>query len=136
MNSRFSSVFDPLRRREVPLTPEENVRQWFITVLKDQCKVPPSLMMSEASFKLGSKSYRADILVWDRELTPLAVVECKKEAVKITADVLDQAIRYSMALPVSWLFLTNGQTTLLMKRNGDRFEQVNYLPDYERLLQR
>ena len=29
-------VWDPLRRKNVPLTPEERVRQWFITVLKDQ----------------------------------------------------------------------------------------------------
>ena len=29
-------VWDPLRRKNVPLTHEERVRQWFITVLKDQ----------------------------------------------------------------------------------------------------
>ena len=33
-------VRDPLRKKDVPLTPEERVRQWFITVLKDTMQVP------------------------------------------------------------------------------------------------
>ena len=59
-------VWDPLRKKEVALTPEERVRQWCIGVLKEQMKVPEHMMMSEAGFKLGEKQFRADILVYDR----------------------------------------------------------------------
>lgn len=63
-------VWDPLRRKNVPLTPEERVRQWFITVLKDRMQVPLHMMMSEVGMKFGEgalkKEFRADIVVYDR----------------------------------------------------------------------
>ena len=59
-------VWDPLRRKEVALTPEERVRQWFITVLRDELGVPPYEMMSEATLSYGGKAWRADIVVYRR----------------------------------------------------------------------
>lgn len=127
-------VFDPLRRIEVPLTDEERVRQWFIAVLRDSCKVPVSLMNSEVGFKLGNKQYRADILIWDRKASPVAVVECKRPSVKISPEVLDQAIRYNMALDMRWIFLTNGTNTVVLKKIDGKFVPQNHLPDYEQML--
>ena len=72
------TVWDPLRRKDVALTPEEEVRQWFITVLRDGMKIPEHMMMSEVSLKVGAKPYRADIVVYDRTAKPLMVVECKR----------------------------------------------------------
>ena len=70
MNGR-EVIWDPLRKKEVLLTPEEKVRQWCISVLIQHCKVPAHMMMSEAGFKLGEKQFRADILVYDRKAQPL-----------------------------------------------------------------
>ena len=72
------TIFDPLRKKEVALTPEERVRQWFIGVMSGVMGVPRHMMMSEASFRYGGKKYRADIVVWNRDASPLAVVECKR----------------------------------------------------------
>lgn len=127
-------VFDPLRRIEVPLTPEESVRQWFITVLRDNMGVPVSLMNSEVGFRYGDKQYRADILIWDRAASPLAVVECKKPSVKLSAEVLDQAIRYNMALDIRWIFLTNGANTVALKKIDGKFVPQNTMPSYEQML--
>lgn len=80
-------IWDPLRKKEVALTPEEKVRQWFIGVLRDSMKVPEHMMMSEAGFKLGDKQFRADILVYDRQARPLLVVECKRPEVELTQEV-------------------------------------------------
>lgn len=129
-----NSVFDPLRRRDVPLTPEERVRQWFIGILMQNCSVPQTLMNSEVSFKLGSKQFRADILIWDRNALPLAVVECKQPSVKLSAEVLDQAVRYNMALDLKWLILTNGTSTVVLKKNDGKFVNHNQLPSYEQML--
>ena len=104
MNDR-KVIWDPLRKKEVALTPEENVRQWCIGVLSDVCKVPMHMMMSEVGFKLGGKSLRADIVVYDRSAAPLMVVECKRPEVEITREVLDQAIRYNMVLNVRYKFI-------------------------------
>lgn len=113
---------------------EEPVRQWFLNVLGNECHVPASVMKSEVGFTLGSKQYRADILVWDRNAKPLAVVECKAPQVRLSADVLDQAIRYNMALDVNWIFLTNGLSTIVLRRTVSGYVLENELPDYERML--
>lgn len=47
-------IWDPLRKKEVPLTPEERVRQWFITMLRDTMHVPAHMMMSEVGLKYGA----------------------------------------------------------------------------------
>lgn len=89
----MQTIYDPLRKKEVALTPEERVRQWFVGVLSRQLDVPLHMMMSEAGFKLGGKQFRADIIIFDRKASPLAVVECKRPEVELTGEVLDQAIR-------------------------------------------
>ena len=45
------TIWDPLRRKDVPLTPEERVRQWFIGVMHSDMHVPMHMMMSEVGFK-------------------------------------------------------------------------------------
>lgn len=130
-----AKVFDPLRRMEVPLTPEEQVRQWFIGILLEHSKVPRSLMNSEVAFNLGGKQYRADILIWDRNARPLALVECKQPSVTLNREVLDQAICYDLALNLSWIILTNGKKTIVLRKNDGKFVNVNFIPDYETMVQ-
>ena len=113
---------------------EEPVRAWFMDVLSSSCGVPSSVMKAETGFRLGEKLYRADILIWDRNAKPLAVVECKAPSVPLSTKVLDQAVRYNMVLNVRWIFLTNGTTTLVFHREDGGFVPVNELPDYERML--
>lgn len=126
-------IWDPLRRKEVAETPEEKVRQWFIGVLSD-AGVPAGLMMSEVSMKFGQKPYRADILVYDRSGSPLAVVECKRPEVKVTARVAAQALRYHASLGVRYIMLTNGNNTYIYRREGDGFAPCESLPTYEEML--
>ena len=113
-----ATVWDPLRKKEVALTPEERVRQWCIGVLNKDFGVPLHMMMSEAGFRLGDKQFRADILVYDRSAKPLLVVECKRPEVELTGDVLDQAIRYNMVLNVKYLIITNGIRTYMYARDN------------------
>ncbi len=127
-------IWDPLRKREVALTPEEEVRQWCIGVLADSMKVPMHLMMSEASFRLGEKRFRADILVYDRKAQPLMIVECKRPEVELTREVLDQAVRYNMALDVRYMIITNGTKTYMLRKDGGQFAFVDNVPTYNELL--
>lgn len=128
------TLYDPLRRKDVAATPEEQVRQWFISVLSAGSGVPLHLMMSEAPLSLGSKRWRADILVYDRSGAPLAVVECKRPGVSLDGAVASQAARYNQVLDVSWIILTNGNTTYVYRRDGEKFVPCSDLPDYERML--
>ena len=127
------TCWDPLRRKEVAATPEESVRQWFITVLRDSAKVPMHMMMSEVSMKFGEKPFRADLLVYGRDASPLAIVECKRPEVKITAEVAAQALRYNAVVGVRYIILTNGNTTYIYCRDGEGYRQLAYLPEYEEM---
>lgn len=132
------TIYDPLRKKEVALTPEEKVRQWFIGVLSQQLEIPLHMMMSEAGFKLGDKQFRADILIYDRKAQPLAVVECKRQEVELTSEVLDQAIRYNMVLNVPYIFITNGTRTHICRRREhdgrQRYEFIDEAPKYNEML--
>lgn len=129
------TVWDPLRRKNVALTPEERVRQWFISVLRDSMGVPQQLMMSEAPFELGGKRMRADILVYDRGARPLAIVECKRPEVALDASVLDQTVRYNMVLDVRYVFITNGTHTYVARREGGKFAFMDRMPVYGEMLE-
>ena len=129
-----ATVWDPLRKKEVALTPEERVRQWCINVLAQQMQVPVHMMMSEAGFKLGEKQYRADILVYDRKAQPLMVVECKRPEVELTQEVLDQAIRYNMVLNVRYMIITNGTKTFICQKQGGKFAFIENVPTYNEMI--
>lgn len=133
----MDQLYDPLRKKNVAATPEEQVRQWFIGVLSADAPsgagIPKHLMMSEAGFKWGDKQYRADILVFDRNGLPLAVVECKRPDVEISAAVAEQALRYNAVLDVRYIFLTNGRSTIALRRNGDSFAACKSLPHFEEM---
>lgn len=129
------TIWDPLRKKEVALTPEEHVRQWCIGVLNRQCEVPLHMMMSEAGLKLGDKQFRADILVYDRTARPLMIVECKRPQIELTREVLDQAVRYNMVLDVDYIMITNGTGTYVCRRNGDGgFTFIDVVPKYNEMI--
>lgn len=129
----MEQVWDPLRKKMVALTPEEKVRQWFIGVLKEYSKVPVHMMMSEVALKFGEKDYRADILVYARGGTPLMIVECKRETVDLSREVLEQALRYNMVLDVPYLAITNGRSTFFFTTSGSTYVQLKSIPDWEQM---
>ena len=120
----MQTIFDPLRKKEVALTPEERVRQWMIGVLSQELEVPLHMMMSEAGF------------IYDRKAAPLAVVECKRPEVELTPEVLDQVIRYNMVLSVPYMFITNGTRTLICRRRelDGRYGFIDKAPTYSEML--
>ena len=127
-------VWDPLRKKEVALTPEERVRQWCISVLAQQMQVPMHMMMSEVGFRLAGKQLRADILVYDRNARPLVVVECKRPDVALTQEVLDQAIRYNIVLDVRYMIITNGAKTFICRKQDEGFVFIDKVPTYNEMI--
>ena len=129
------TCFDPLRKKEVAATPEEKVRQWFICTLKDSAGVPLHMMMSEVSLSFGQKPLRADIVVYRRDLSPVAIVECKRPDVTLGPITAQQALLYHGVLGVNWIMLTNGKSTYIYKRNGDGFAAADHLPSWNEMTQ-
>ena len=116
-------VFDPLRRREVALTPEEEVRQQVLYLLVEGLKVPAGLVAVEYSLKVNGMDRRADVVVFGKEGRPLMVVECKAPSV-----------RYHSVLGPRYILLTNGGSTYCFKAEGQALRSLDHLPDYAEMM--
>ena len=138
-----TSVFDPLRRRWVALTPEEEVRQKMLYLLVEHLQVPAGLVAVEYSLKVNGMDKRADAVVFGMDGAPLMVVECKAPSVELTPAVLDQALRYysgmscrahgagaSMAARPRFLLLSNGTALHCFKAGEQGLLPLDHLPDF------
>ena len=112
-------IYDPLRRKWVARTPEEEVRQNVIAWLSRERHVPEGLMESEYDFLYNRRHYRADVLVFNRQLQPHLLVECKAPDVKLDAAVVEQVVRYTRVLDVRYILVTNGTVTHFLGRRSD-----------------
>ncbi|MDR0825569.1 MAG: type I restriction enzyme HsdR N-terminal domain-containing protein [Prevotella sp.] len=129
------SVLDPLRRKYVALTPEEWVRQHFVNFLLTEKGYPSALVANEVQINLNGQKRRCDTVIYNRNLTPLMIVEYKAPDVNITQTVFDQIVRYNIVLKVKYLIVSNGLNHFCCKMNyEDRtFEYLSDIPLYNEL---
>lgn len=124
-----NEVFDPVRKKWLLLTPEEWVRQNFLQFLFEK-KYPSSLIAIEKEITLGELKKRCDIVVYNRDLQPWMIIECKEMSVSLSEKTISQILRYHIALPCKYLVITNGSYTYgFEKRNGVFFEMDSF-PGY------
>ena len=121
-------VLDPVRRRWVALTPEEEVRQQTICMLHDRYGYPLELMQVEGAITVNGQSRRCDIVTYGRNGRPWMIVECKRPDVPLTQKVCDQACRYNTVLQVPYLLLTNGRQLVMIEIDYQK-HAVCQLPD-------
>jgi hypothetical protein len=91
----------------VRLTPEEGVRQRLLRYLM-ALGYPAGLLAVERPFDYLGRSWRADVVAYDRARRPLVLVECKAPGVVLGQPVLDQLARYNVVVRARVLILTNG----------------------------
>lgn len=133
------TVFDPLRKKRVALTPEEQVRQKMIEHLNKKCGWPLALMMSEAEISLKNEentslpNFRCDIVCYDKQTDPQVIVECKATNVKITKKTFEQIWRYALILKTRWIIVTNGEKTYCAEWNAqeNKYKFSDTLPQYK-----
>lgn len=123
-------IFDELRRQWIRLTPEEWVRQNFLQYLVQTMRYPASLIAVERELKLGELRKRFDILVYNRQHQPWLMVECKAMEVQLDESVLQQVLRYNIAVPVPYLVITNGHYCAGFEKQGQQLQQMEMLPAF------
>lgn len=126
-------IFDIIRKKYVQLTPEEWVRQNFIYYLVNFLDYPKSLIKVESGLRYNRLLKRSDILVFNRDVEPLLLVECKSSDLKITQDVVDQAAVYNRSLKAKYLLVTNGIQHLCWKISDDGNQLLEEIPRYDDL---
>lgn len=130
-------IFDCIRRKYVPLTPEEWVRQHFVNYLIDGLGVPAGLIRVEAALKINGVNHRADIVVYSRFAEPLMVVECKSTDVTLDNKVVNQVCRYNIEYNAPFVLITNGikHVCIQFNRADGEFNLVQ-IPTYEQMCSR
>ena len=121
-------IFDEVRKRWVVLTPEEWVRQNFLQYIITVKKYPASLIAVEKEVKLGDLRKRFDIVVYDKNSRPWMIIECKEMNVELSKQVLDQVLRYNIAMQVPYLVITNGSYCMAFQCIDNKLMELDELP--------
>ncbi len=126
--SRF--IFDINRKKFVPLTPEEWVRQHLLSYLIAEQKLPAGLITTEVAFSFNQVSHRADLVVYNQKGNPILLAECKAPSVEITHGVIEQIARYNYILKAQYLLVTNGIKHQIFDVSGnEKWKLLNEFPN-------
>ena len=128
-------VFDPLRKKNVILTPEEWVRQNFVSYMTNQLGYPQSLMANERAITLNNTRRRCDTVVYDLYAKPMVIVEYKAPEIDITKEVFDQIVRYNMVLHARCLIVSNGLShyCCIIDYNNSTYKFLKEVPTFAQL---
>jgi len=136
---RTQTLYDPIRKKDVPATPEEHVRQATVQYLLDVVKVPAHLIAVEFPLSLvnAKTDDRVDIVVHNfRDGAPMSkpwlLVECKAPG-EYSWPVLQQQLnKYLAVLTPNYVMLALGDCVryFALDANTKRFVKIESLPEY------
>lgn len=126
-------LFDEVRRKWLVLQPEELVRQLIFQYLVVEKAYSRNRISIEKGLKVNTLQKRFDLLVYDSEMQPFMLIECKAPKVKIQQEVFKQIATYNTSLRVPYLLVTNGINTYCCEINytDEDFSFLEAIPDYE-----
>ncbi len=133
--TRVEEVFDTQRKKYVRLSPEEWVRQNFVSYLINFHGFPKGRVGNEISIRVGKMEKRCDSVVYDKTGRPIVIVEYKAPTVRLTQKVFDQIVRYDFALQVDYLIVSNGlfHYCCHLNRTLNRFEFLPAIPQWSQI---
>ncbi len=126
-------IFDEFRKKYIVLTPEEWVRQNILQYLTKALKYPVHLLGIEKQINVLGTIKRPDIIVFDNNLKPKMIIECKRVSIKISQDTLNQAIRYFIELKTDYFLLTNGIRHYCCKIENNKCRFLSEIPQFSKL---
>ncbi len=103
-------IYSILRDKYVKFSPEEFVRQWVVNLYIQKYNIPKSLISEEKKIQSSKKRY--DLLIYNKQLKPVILVEVKAPDIKISESAVSQALGYAHKLGVRIIVVTNGKEFL------------------------
>lgn len=137
---KHQTLFDPIRQKEVPATPEERVRQATIRFLIDEVKVPQNLIAVEFALSTVEPKTddRVDLLVQDFKVSgnlkrPWLLVECKAPGEYTWQALQVQLNKYLQILTPKYVMLSLGDAVhyFALDAATKRFLKIDSLPEFE-----
>ncbi|MFR9503170.1 MAG: type I restriction enzyme HsdR N-terminal domain-containing protein [Rikenellaceae bacterium] len=130
MEDNTLSVWVPMRKCYIVLTPEEWVRRHVVGYLTTTCGVEPTQICEEYPVKITSQAQRADIVVMDRSGKPAILVECKAANIPIDKEVFAQAVRYNSVVGARYVVLSNGLKHFCFEYSNGEYLPMNKFPQF------
>ena len=127
------SIFDPIRKKFIILTPEEWVRQHVVQFLMAEKNYPKSLINVEKVLKVNGLRKRYDVVVYNSDGSIFVLIECKAPEVTISQSTFDQIAQYNMILKSNYLMVTNGLNHYFcqMDFENKKYQFLTELPHYQ-----
>lgn len=127
-------IFDPIRKKFIQLTPEEWVRQHILNHLIHNLGYPATRTKVESGLKYNELQKRSDILIYDQQLNPQVLVECKAPNVKLGAGVVEQIAAYNKVCRAPLIIISNGLNTYAgICKVGAELTMLNEIPTHQQL---
>jgi type I restriction enzyme M protein len=134
-----SQIFSPVRRKWLPLTPEERVRQEYLLVLTNEYGYSLDQISEEMDVSgRGSAQARADFVIWrtaqDKidQRPPFVIVECKSDNVAIKAKDYAQGEHYARMTDAPFFVTHNSRETKYWRVKKDMMpgyiEEIENIP--------
>ena len=128
--------YDPIRKKGIPVTPEETIRQQVLRYLLDVCHIPEKNIASEDSMAHYEKNatIRADITVRNGNDT-LLIIECKAPQITIEGEPVRQLFGYNNIMKSKFLCVTNGKDSFVFQRNNEgKYDAILSIPEFKVML--
>lgn len=124
-------IFDRIRKKWLVLQPEEMVRQLVLEYLLQERGYNSNRISMERGLKVNTLDRRFDLLVYDKEVKPYLLIECKAPQVKISQAVFEQVSCYNSSLQVPYLMVTNGRENYCcwMDYEAKSYRFLDVVPD-------
>ncbi len=133
-----NKIFSQVRRKWLPLTPEERVRQEYLLVLTEEYGYTIDQIAEEESVTgRGSAQARADFLIWrtvqerSENRPAIIVVECKSDNVTISSKDYFQGDNYARREGAKFFVTHNNRETRYWRVRTDR--RPGYLEEIENI---
>lgn len=132
-------IYDPIRKKDVPDTPEERVRQATVKFLIDEVKVPQNLIAVEFALSTVEPKTddRVDLLVQsfkdNADLKhPWLLVECKAPGEYTWQALQVQLNKYLQILSPKYVMLSLGDAVRYFELDAvtKRFQKIEKLPQF------
>ena len=68
---------------------------------------------------LNDLKKRYDIVVFNKHLKPILIVECKAPYIELDESVVEQALRYNSVIMADLLMITNGMSDLVFNSRNE-----------------
>ncbi len=134
-NEGKAEIFDVFRNKFVVCTPEEWVRQNLLNFLVQFRNYPQNLIAVEKQLNINGLIRRYDAVVFNKNIEPILIIECKAPDVEINQETFDQICAYNSNLNLNYLLISNGYQHIYMKKDAkEKFIFLDNIPYYEEII--